>query len=121
MRVHSCVAEVRKLGKRIKIAIIDSGIDSRHTEMAQNIVQTCPANCTEETKATIKSENDCRAIKRWRGFPHTLDPCQDRLGHGTHIASVILKTAPYAALYIARIFSDDGRMCELHELAKVQI
>jgi len=78
-------------------------------------------NCTEETKAKIKSENACHAIKRWQGFPDTLDPRQDRLGHGTHIASVILKTAPYAALYIARIFNDDGQMCELDELAKVQI
>lgn len=87
--------------------------------MARNIVQPYPVNCTAETKAKYRSENDCRAIKRWRGFPHTLDPCQDRLGHGTHIASVILKTAPYPALYIARIFSDDGQMCEIHDLVKV--
>jgi subtilisin family serine protease len=118
-RVHRYVEQVRKLGKRIKIAILDSGIDSRHTEMAQNIVQPCPVNCTKETKAKIKSENDLRAIKGWQGFPSTLDPCQDRLGHGTHIASVILKTAPHAALYIARIFRDDAQMCELNELAEV--
>jgi len=120
-RVHNCVAEVRKLGERVKVAILDSGIDSRHSEMAQNIFQPCPVNCTTETEADIKSRDDHRAIKSWRGFPSTLDPCQDRLGHGTHIASVILKTSPYVALYIARIFSDDGQMCELHELAKVQI
>jgi subtilisin family serine protease len=120
-RVHSCVAAVRKLGKRIKIAILDSGIDSRHTEMAQNIVKPCPVNCAMETKAKIKSENNSRAIKKWQGFPYTLDPCQDRRGHGTHIASVIFKTAPYAALYIGRIFSDGGQMCELDELVKVQI
>ena len=120
-RVHSCVAQVRKLGRRIKIAILDSGIDSSHTEIAQNIVQPWPDHCTSETKAKIKAENDCRAIKKWQGFPHTLDPRQDALGHGTHIASVILKTAPYAALYIARIFNDHGQMCELDELEKVQI
>jgi len=119
--VHDCVAEVRKFGQRIKIAILDSGVDSRHTEMAQNIIQPYPLDCTKETKARIKSENDCRAIKKWQGFPDTLDPCQDRVGHGTHIASVILRTAPHAALYIARIFDDKGQMCGLDELAKVQI
>jgi hypothetical protein len=89
--------------------------------MVQNIVQPCPVHCAKETKAKIESENNCRAIRKWQGFPRTFDPCQDRLGHGTHVASVILKTSPYVALYIARIFSDDGQMCEFHELAKVQI
>jgi len=120
-RVHSCVAQVRKLGRRIKLAVLDSGIDPRHTEIAQNIVRPFPDLCAIEMKAKLKAENDCRAIKKWRGFPHTLEPCQDGLGHGTHIASVILKTAPYAALHIARIFNDQGQMCELDELAKVRI
>lgn len=43
-----------------------------------------------------------------KGFPETLNPMQDNDGHGTHLASVFYKTAPLAALHIARIVDDAG-------------
>ena len=49
---------------------------------------------------------------RCRGFPSQLEAiaCQDKNGHGTHCASVLLRTAPNIDLYVARVFDDSGRV-----------
>jgi subtilisin family serine protease len=105
---------------RIKIAILDTGIDSMQTEMANNIVIASPESCTKEERKVIKAGNAKRAIKKWKGFPSTLDPLKDRVGHGTHSASVILRTAPYASLYIARIFDDKKGISDYDQVVKVR-
>jgi hypothetical protein len=43
-----------------------------------------------------------------KAFPETLNPCDDKHGHGTHAASVLLQTAPNIELYIARVADDAG-------------
>ena len=87
--------------------------------MANNIVVTVPEYCTNEERKTVNAANTRRSIKKWRGFPETLDPLRDRVGHGTHCASVILRTAPYASLYIARIFNDKEEMSDYDAVVKV--
>ena len=42
----------------------------------------------------------------YQGFPANLDPLQDKDGHGTHGASVLLKTAPNATLLVVRVAND---------------
>ena len=91
------------------------------TEMANNIVIAFPESCTAEEREAIKGGNVQRAIKKWKGFPSTLDPLKDRVGHGTHIASVILRTAPSSSLYIARIFNDEKGISDYDEVVKVGI
>jgi subtilisin family serine protease len=119
-RVHKCVEENRKDDdRRIRIAILDTGIDSLQTEMADNIVLASPTSCTKEERNDIKARNEKRSIKKWKGFPSTLDPLRDRVGHGTHCASVILRTAPYSALYIARIFNNKRQISDYNEVVKV--
>jgi len=89
--VHHVVNENRKNNKRrVKVAILDTGIDCTHDE-----IQTLEA---------------MKSIKAWKGFPASLDPRRDRLGHGTHGASVFLRTAPQAELFIARVADDQGRI-----------
>jgi hypothetical protein len=88
-------------------------------EMANNLVIAYPASCTEQERNVIKAGNATRSIKQWKGFPSNLDPLKDRVGHGTHSASVILKTAPYSALYIARIFDDNRNISHYDEVVKV--
>jgi len=44
-----------------------------------------------------------RKIVMYQGFPMSLDPLQDKVGRGTHGVSVLMRTAPNAALYIARV------------------
>jgi hypothetical protein len=118
--VHKCVEENRKNNNpRIKIAILDTGIDSMQTEMANNIVIAYPESSTRDERNDIKARNSKRSIKEWKGFPSTLNPLRDQMGHGTHCASVILRTAPYSTLYIARIFNDEKEISDYDEVVKV--
>ena len=88
--LHAVFDENRKDSQRnVKIAILDTGIDFSHTEFQQY---------------GIKAHN-CK------GFPESLDPLRDRSGHGTHGASVLLKTAlPQTQLFVARVADDYGRI-----------
>ena len=76
----------------IRIAHLDTGIDAGHEEM----------------KTAISRGR----IVMWRDSQSGLDPHQDRMGHGTHGASVIMRTAPDAVLYVARIVDDTGSIAE---------
>ena len=46
------------------------------------------------------------SIAQYQGFPDNLDPLHDKDGHGTHGASVLLKTTPHATLLVARVNDD---------------
>jgi subtilisin family serine protease len=78
----------------VRIAHLDTGVDSRHEE-----IQTAIAN---------------GKIKQYRGFPNSLEPLEDRNGHGTHGASILLRTAPNAQIYIARVVNDRGQIPEVN-------
>lgn len=95
-RVHRIVDENRKDNRRVKVAILDTGIDFMHSEIKQ-----------------------AKMIKECKGFPDSLDPRQDKIGHGTHGASVFLKTAPQALLYIARVVDDQKRIAPDNEYQAV--
>ena len=71
-------------GKGVKVAVIDSGIDL-NSPMSKNV------------KAGIGIGWDGEKV-----FYH--DDIQDEHGHGTKICGILLKRAPKAELYIARIF-----------------
>lgn len=55
-----------------------------------------------------------------QGFPDRLNPGRDRHGHGTHCASVLMKTAPNAAFYIARVVDDNGDLYQEDEEGKAK-
>lgn len=84
--------------KRIKIAILDSGIDGTHKDI----------------KDDLENPKTKRSIRAWQAFPDHFNPLQDITGHGTHGASVLLKTAPHIALYVARITDNNGDICSEH-------
>lgn len=50
--------------------------------------------------------------------PGSFDPLCDAHGHGTHGASVLLRTAPNASLYIARVTDQEGNLI-YNEITKV--
>jgi subtilisin family serine protease len=77
---------------RVKVALLDTGIDCEHPDIKAAI-----------TKGNIDIKSRCVT------FSATLDPKVDQNGHGTFCASILLKTAPEAALYIARVADDNGR------------
>ena len=76
----------------VSVAILDSGVDATHPDIALAL----------ETKQ----------ITAFKGFPESLNPLQDQHGHGTHGASVLMKTAPNAILYVARMVDDQGEISE---------
>lgn len=48
--------------------------------------------------------------RRCKAFPETLDPCDDKSGHGTHATSILLQTALDIELYITRVADDAGNI-----------
>jgi subtilisin family serine protease len=95
--VHKAIAESRQTGLKIpsvKVAIIDSGVCMQHPIIKEHI------------KWGAINKDRCKA------FPKTLDHLDDKNGHGTHTASVLLQTAPDVELYIARVTNDVGKILE---------
>jgi subtilisin family serine protease len=96
--VYSAIETNRKEGQKpVRVAILDTGLDENHPAIQE---------------ALTSQKIMCR------GFPASLNPFKDTIGHGTFGASVLMRTAPSAFLYIARIFSDD-RNIDKPEVAKV--
>ena len=60
------------------------------------------------------------SVVAYRGFPENLDPLQDKNGHGTHGASVLLKTAPHATLLVARVADDEGQIPAINDYSAVE-
>ncbi|CAG2010158.1 unnamed protein product [Fusarium graminearum] len=78
-----------ELKKRIRIAVLDSGIDDTQPIM---------------DSATRHGRINCQAS---RSFVHRADSWrQDSYGHGTHVTQLLLKTAPVAEIFIGKICTD---------------
>jgi subtilisin family serine protease len=84
--------------KPVRVAILDTGIDETHPFVKEALGRV------------LHKPTRVKQIAAMRGFPNHLKPGQDHHGHGTHCASVFIKTAPNAALYIARVADDTGRI-----------
>ncbi|EFX04389.1 extracellular serine protease [Grosmannia clavigera kw1407] len=89
--------------EKIKIAVIDSGIDKGDTIIAENMDR-------------IKYR--CGFVSDAGEGPRSGD-CEDELGHGTHVTRLILEMAPEAELYVAKI-SDKKTIqsSDLHRLVR---
>ena len=79
------------------MAILDSGVDRNDVFIKQflpsddeGILRFCNTNCV--------------------AFPNTLLPLEDKYGHGTRCAALLIRTAPDIELFVARIFDDEGKM-----------
>ena len=92
--VHSEVSRNRKDNKHVRIAILDTGVDATHPEV-----------------------RDAFGRKQIRGFfpdssdsESALDPHNDENGHGTHGTSVLIRVAPTATIYVARVADQEGNL-----------
>ncbi|SPO04606.1 uncharacterized protein DNG_07291 [Cephalotrichum gorgonifer] len=93
---HAALADIdrRRPGtrhERVKIAILDSGVELSH-----------------DLKGMYNSEADPRIIyKSWIDpdpDSETNPEWKDDVGHGTHLAVLLRKTAPEAIIHVARVF-----------------
>src|SRR5438045_5837063 len=84
-KVREEMNATRKRQKPVKVAILDTGIDVSQPEISKNLN---------------------KKIMRWQSFPELSEPLKDPNGHGTYLACVLMRTAPNAVLYIARIFDE---------------
>jgi subtilisin family serine protease len=79
---------------RVKIAVLDSGVDLSHPKIRSNIEE-------------IEGFNPEPVVsKSFVGPDDSLDP----LGHGTHITGTILSIAQGAKLFVGRVVRKDKRV-----------
>jgi subtilisin family serine protease len=114
----------------VKIALLDSGIDGRHPFLyPKPFGKGWGARIRgwldfdTHGKELIQHDSDWTTwIKSalWSDDKDLYQPYQDRDGHGTHCAGLILRVAPHAHLYVARVGA--GRSCDPDPeiVAKVQ-
>jgi len=85
---------VKEEGKRIKIAILDTGIDLKNSWIQQK-------------------------AGRIRCWPND-ELCEDTDGHGTQVAYLLLRLAPHAQIQVAKIAKSQMLQdVEVEEIAKV--
>lgn len=75
------------LAEPVRIAILDSGLDPESPFLIED------------------QQLDNPRIKEMRSFVHGTGPreIRDEIGHGTHALGLLLKVAPCAEIYVARI------------------
>uniref|UniRef100_A0A8H7N3M9 Peptidase S8/S53 domain-containing protein n=1 Tax=Bionectria ochroleuca TaxID=29856 RepID=A0A8H7N3M9_BIOOC len=85
--------------QRVKIALLDTGIYTGHSDLQalrQRVMQYRKSQGFEQ-----KEDQDPIKLKESR--PFIGDRIRDTIGHGTHVACLLLKFAPDADIYIAKI------------------
>jgi subtilisin family serine protease len=81
---EKCVDALRKpFDPRVRVAILDTGVDATHTDIAKEI-------------------QDGRII--FHDFINDSANIKDDDGHGTHCTSILAKLAPNAEIYVGRVF-----------------
>jgi hypothetical protein len=83
--------------QRIKVAVLDTGIDRNDVFIEQSLF-------TDKAKISSFTENNC-----W-SYPDALEPLEDKNGHGTQCAALLLRTAPGIELFVVRIMNNSGNM-----------
>jgi subtilisin family serine protease len=85
--IHHHVSLESDHAEPVRIAILDSGLDPKNPFLI-------------EDKQLPKPR-----IKEGRSFVHGTEPhdVQDEIGHGTHALGLLLKIAPCAEIYVARV------------------
>ncbi|KAH0538095.1 hypothetical protein FGG08_005307 [Glutinoglossum americanum] len=83
---------------RVKVAILDTGYDD-----------DAPFFHSRRSR-----------LSGWKDWVDASDEPQDSNGHGTHVVSLVMRTAPQALVYVARVAKDTKHLLEASEnIAKV--
>lgn len=103
---------MKPVSKRVKIAVLDTGIDEDQLGIDRR------REAIKEKRQETNPAVDGDPIKALRSFvgPSVLDTC----GHGTHIAEILMRLAPEADFYIAKI-SDGLEVETVDQIAEVSV
>jgi len=88
---------------RVKIAVLDTGIDF-------------------EDSFIRGAKDRIQGYKNWADDRKDLDDRQqvyDASGHGTHVTALLLKTAPEADVYVARVADQNGCLVAAQKISEV--
>jgi hypothetical protein len=94
--------ECRGSRPRIKIALLDTGIREAGTDFENQVGEVMDYR----KKQDVLDKDERNPIKIQQSFVEGDKSMLDSCGHGTHLACLLLKFAPDADLYIAKISSD---------------
>jgi len=85
--IYPYVDPLLDLTEPVRIAILDSGLDPENPFLIED------------------QQLDNPRIKEARSFVHGTEPhdIRDEIGHGTHALGLLLKVAPCAEIYVAKI------------------
>lgn len=93
----------------VKIAILDTGIDLAHEDFQLPARRRSKLGKRVTSKLAEKPQRErIKAYRNFVGGPGEEEDVSDTVGHGTHIAGVILSIAPRAELYIAKTSSGEN-------------
>lgn len=84
----------------VKIAVLDTGVDSKNP--------------------FIRGARKANRIKALKSFVKTDESTEDGVGHGTHVAALLLNVAPDAQIYIAKVAQDENIPSD-HNIAEVSL
>ncbi|KAI0521189.1 ankyrin [Xylaria bambusicola] len=100
--------EFHEKDRRVKIAILDTGFDSKHRDWDNPRALRFKNNQPESDPRDVKQRD---RIKEFRDFCGSVDGQEsdgvDVDGHGTQVTGIILRLAPRADVYVARICEGD--------------
>ncbi|KAH8886181.1 subtilisin-like protein [Thozetella sp. PMI_491] len=80
---------------RVKIAVLDTGVDEQDLEFQTR------RECITEDRLEERPECNDDPVKATKSFVDS--STEDTNGHGTHVAGLLLRVAPDADIYIAKI------------------
>lgn len=105
----------QRIRRRIKIAVLDTGIDINQPSICGHLNLI---NMARWELNRGKMDNPIKAEKSFVGGL-TVDEC----GHGTRVAELLLKVAPYADLYVGKISNSikDGDAGSASHIAEVSL
>lgn len=92
---------------RVKVAILDSGIDLDHPWFSKK-GQFCQEMPRERVKGYCSFL--LGPIDDKGGNQEGINLAEDIIGHGTHVASLVLRLAPNAFVYVARVIDDKSKV-----------
>ena len=102
-------------GRRVRVAVVDSGIDYTHSVFGgegtaaafQNAAKSVDANGLFPTARVVDGRNFLKSSGS-SGVAQSTNPLDKTAGHGTAVASAIVAMAPEVELIAAKVCTDDG-------------